>query len=234
MRLGLVVTMYDEDACVAENVSRWDRYFDRIVVVQSQLEPYPAVQRALDGHPNAEYVLLPNLDTRPDDVRRSNSEPFDFIVRSMCRNYSEGFRRCDPEQLDYVVGIMGDTEFFHLWGLWQIIRRMGNAKVACSRPIGQVIHSADLTWEQMADPNHPKGGRPVDDTNRDFMPQLFVVTADLITRMSNIQVTNRWAGEQCIGDAVGDVPIYAFYETAYGFCDGVIYNTPSPMGRVHN
>jgi hypothetical protein len=85
----------------------------------------------------------------------------------------------------------------------------------------------------MADANHPKGGRIQDASNKDFMPQFFIVSWGMVERLSNIEVTNPWCFEQCLGDAIGDAKQYVFSDTAYGFNDGVRYNVPSPKGWKH-
>lgn len=234
-KLALVVSMFDEVASMTHTLQRMGHRFQRIEVVQSQETPYSVLQEALTAHGAGIYTLLPNLDTRTSEQRAANAERFDIGARSMARNFSAGFAHLLPYQqdLEYVVGITGDTLLLHPYGLWDIIKNMEGADIGVSRAIGQNFHRATLTPEQMADKNDPKGGRLQDDTLKDFMPQLFIARTALIPRLVEIAVTNPWCFEQCLGDAIGDATEYVFSDTAYGFSDGVIYHVPSATNWRH-
>lgn len=236
-KLALVISMYDEVLTVTHTLTRMGPRFTRIEVVQSQEELVPAVAEALGRHEGAAYTLLPNLDPRSADERLAGAERFDAINRSQARNFSVAFSHllACPDAYEYVVAILGDTLLLHPYGLWAIIQAMREqgAQVGCSRAIGQVFHRADLTREEMADKDHPKGGRLQDESVRDFMPHLFIVHAALTERLAHIEVTNPWCFEQCLGDAIGDAPMHVFAHTAYGYADGVIYNVPSPTNWRH-
>lgn len=230
MNLGLVITMYDEQDCVYHTLEQVAKEFKRIVVVQSREEPWSIVQQELSKHPDSQYILLSNLDTRTEEQRKNRNEPFDALTRSLCRNYATGFR--EMGDMDYVVAILGDTLILHMCGIREIIEKMGDKQVACSRPMGQNIHASTLTREQMADPNHPKGGRIVDDTNKDFMPHLFIVRQDIIPRLHHIEHTNPWAFEQIMGDAIGDATQYVFANNAFEYSDGIVYNVFTKDGTL--
>lgn len=234
-KLALAVTMFDEAESVTHTVTTLGPRFLRIEVMQSQEEPYPALAEALGRHAAGAYSLLPNLDPRTPEERAAKVERFDFVNRSIARNLSQAFANLLPfaAELEYVVAITGDTLLLYPYGLWDIIGRMGTADVAVSRAMGQDFHRADLTREQIANKNDPKGGRKQDETVKDFMPQLFIARASLIERLSHIAVTNPWCSEQCMGDAVGDANLFVFSETAYGYSDGVIYHVPSPTNWRH-
>lgn len=229
MNLGLVVSMYDEEQCVARNLAK--HKFAQVAIVQSRLEPYPSIQAQIRtvGH----YIRFPNLDTRTDEEKAANAERFDVGARSMSRNFAAGFGKMGG--LDYVVAITGDTLFLHLYGIQWIIGTMEKrgAQIGCSRAMGQNLHAAHWTREQMADKSLRKEGRLQDDSVKDFMPQLWIARGDMIERLQHIEVTNPWCMEQCLGDAIGDASQFVFSETAYGFSDGVIYHTPSPEGWQH-
>lgn len=233
MTLGFVVSMYDELNCVAMNLARLGSQFERIAIVQSQEEPYPKIVELTAALP-ASYILLPNLDTRTPEEKTENSERFDVCNKSMARNFSAGFRAMDPCP-DYVLAATGDTLFLNLFGIEWIIGQMerGNYQVGCSRAMGQDLHAAHWTREQMADKTLPKGGRLQTEHNHDFMPHMWIVRADVAPRFRDIQVTNPWSFEQCLGDAMGDAEQFVFAKNAYDFSDGVIYNTPSPENWKH-
>ncbi len=236
-RLALCVTMYDESENMIDNFRRLGNRFNRMAVVQSQIDTFPDLEPLLLMHPCAIYIRFPNLDQRTPEQKANNTERFDIGARSMARNYSAAFRwltetsASDP--VDYAVAITGDTKILHLYGIEQIIEEIGNAEIACSRAMGQNFHQAGWTREEMNDPNHPKGGRLQDESNKDFMPQFFIAKRSLFPALADIQVTNPWCFEQCLGDAIGVAKQYVFSQTAYGFADGIIYHTPSPEGWKH-
>jgi hypothetical protein len=236
-RFAAAVSMFDEEISMCYNVEVRGHEFVQMEVVQSSLIPYERLQDALAKHPCGHYTLFPNLDMRKSEEILSKGERFDFGARSMSRNFSHAFRaiRDSGIETDYVIGMHGDMLFLHWWGIEQICAKMEaiGAEVGCSRAMGQAFHRADLTPEEMADPDNPKGGRLQDDSTGDFMPQFFVVKASAIERFCAIQITNRWCFEQCLGDAAGDAKRYVFSQTAYGFNDGIIYHFPSPTGWKH-
>ena len=229
--LGLAVTMFDEEETVQFNLGLWGHKLSHIEVVQSQDEPYASIDAIITSHPSAFYTCLPNLDNRTDEQKAKSSERFDFGQKSMARNFSAAFQ--GMRNADYVICITGDTKIYHLYGIYRIIANMGGAEVACSRPMGQSLHKAEWTREEMADPRCPKGGRLQDESNKDFMPQFFIVKESMIERLSNINVTNPWCFEQCLGDAIGDAEQYVFAKNAYEFNDGIVYNVPSPTNWKH-
>lgn len=232
-KLALVATIFDEVESMTYTLQRLGPRFERLEVVQSQEAPYAPLAEALARHPAGTYHCLPNLDTRTPEEKAANAERFDIGARSMARNYSRGFAALVGADVEYVVGITGDTLLLHPYGLWALIAAMGAADIAVSRAMGQEFHRADLTREEMADKNHPKGGRLQDASVKDFMPHLFIARAALCARLAHIAVTNPWCFEQCLGDAIGDATQYVFSDTAYGFADGVIYNAPSPTNWKH-
>ncbi len=257
MKVGLVVSMYDEVATVKKTLELTGAAFEHIVIVQSDLEPHNDLIAMMEiCNVYGEYVLLPNLDTRTAEDKEKTDERFDFTNKSLARNFSLGFEACQGHDLDYVVAITGDTLLLHRAGIASIFEAMDGAQVACSRAMGQDFHSAHWSREEMSDPECPKGGRLQDKTNKDFMPHLFIVTGEMIPIMSNIPLTNPWCFEQCLGDVIGDAKQFVFSYTAFGLADfsvskngmkvrfigkditktmlsGIIYNVPSEKGWVH-
>ena len=239
MNLALVCSMFDEMDCMLWNVGVSGHHFSQIVVAQSNLVPYEELSQALST-PGCHYLLFENLDKRPPGEIGSKGERFDIGARSMARNFSACCQQLQQTRLwgkeaDYVIGITGDTMILHFGGIRGIIGEMEGMgiDIAVSRAIGQEFHKASWSRDEMADPNHPKGGRPQDGTTADFMPQFWIAKAWLIDRLANIKVTNPWCFEQCISDAVGTSKREMFSATAYGFNNGIIYHRPSPSGWKH-
>jgi len=240
MKLALAVTMLDEVNSVLLTLSRVGKKFATIHVVQSGEEPNPQIEKALQDHKDGHYTCLPDLDTRTEDEKQGKGERFDIGARAQSRNFSAAFSgiartMAGGKKIDYAVGIHGDTALLHMYGIEFIIGKIKKAKcdIGVSRAMGQSLHAASLTREEMADPDHPKGGRLQDHTNKDFMPQFFVAKSSIVERLACITVTNPWCMEQCVGDAIGDADEFVFSHTAYGFADGVIYHMPSPRGWKH-
>jgi len=235
MRLGLVVTMLDEVRSVCSTFDRVGEYFDAIEIVQSGEDSFPDVEERVLAHDGASYIRFPNLDQRSATEKEGPGERFDIGAISQARNFSHGFNHIRPAELDFIVGIHGDTAIDGIYGIRRICRQImeRGADIGVSRAMGQNFHAATLTREEMADPDHPMGGRIQDETVKDFMPQFFIAKTWLATRLSCITVTNPWCMEQCIGDSIGDAVQFVFCETAYGFNEGIRYHVPSPLGWKH-
>lgn len=230
--IALAVSMYDEVECMVKNLDRWGSAFSHIELVQSGVDPYPAIEERLRSHPKGIYTRFPNLDTRKN--QDAKAERLDVGARSMARNFSCGFKGISQNNnISYAVGITGDTEFVHLDGINRIIGRMGDSDIAVSRAMGQNFHASHWTEKDMLNPNHRCEGRFQDQSNGDFMPQLFIAKAEIVSKLSNVEVTNRWCFEQCLGDSVLGTKKYVFSPTAYGFNDGIRYHHPSPKGWSH-
>ena len=237
MKLGLAVTMLDEDHNVAQTLQKVGEEFTAIAVAQSGGEESELTE-ILSKHQCATHICLPDLDTRSEEDQAGDGERFDIGARAQSRNYSAAFEwlvdNCGD--LDFAVGIHGDTAIIHTHGIHWVVEKMNASKagIGVSRAMGQSLHSAELTREQMADPDHPKGGRMQDESNMDFMPQFFVATGNTHPFLAQIKVTNPWCMEQCIGDAIkGHVGQFVFAQNAYDFSDGIFYHTPSPKGWKH-
>lgn len=229
--LALAVSMYDEHVNMGENLARVGSQCSHVVVAQSDLTPEPSMVAALAQHPSGHYMQFPNLYPPEGSA---TGERFDYGTCSVLRNFGAAFTRLhELGPVDYIIGMYGDTALYHLEGIRQLLVDMGDADLAVSRAMGQAFHRADLTWDEMADPSHPKGGRVQDESNGDFMPHLFILRGKHVSRFCEIPMTNRWCAEQCFSDAAGDLTRYVFSTTAYGFNDGIGYNLPSPGNWKH-
>ena len=115
--------------------------------------------------------------------------------RAVTRNYSAGFTAAHTFDVDWWVGITGDVSITNLNGIKKIIEKMINANksLGVSRAVGQIF------W----DPNQ-EFTRVQKDETTDFMPQFFVVKSNLVNNklFSNIEITNFYTCEQCLGDEV--------------------------------
>lgn len=228
MKIGVAISYYDEGPIVARSLLALQP-LDFFSVVRSGDEQDPAVEEALAtlGKP---YMLakLPNLG--------GEYSRFELPARAMVRNYAHladsmlHWTEAEGGDLDYVAFATGDTLFTNSIGVEDVCRRMAAVKAVLGAAVadGQDFHSADLTLEEL---EAGKGGGRVQSVNRmDFMPQFFVVARGGLLAVLRAQVTNRWTTEQCLGDAFvadgfGVGNRYLFARTAYGYGDGVVYQT---------
>lgn len=211
--------MYDEDATVVSTVTRTGADWDFVGVIQStDGATSPVVEDALQDHCH-EWAF-----GAAENLGKQYSR-WELPAQALCRNFSMLFSMTNDEALHEIthwVAITGDTALLHTLGVRSIIRKMGDAGIACAKAVGNDFHAAHHTEEDLKGGAH--GGRIQTSSISDFMPQLFIVRAPFASRFADIAVTNRWTSEQCLGDAAGDAPQYAFSLTAYGFSDGVLYH----------
>ena len=227
MRIAVLITMYDEDDVVNFNLSRVAYRSKDIYICRStnkRKEPFGDLELPEDFNKN-NLITLPNLGNKFNH--------YELPARAVCRNYSALFTAVkDREDIDWVVAITGDTKLYHLMGVMNMIGIMKDldCDLAVNKAIGQHMHSADKTIEELEDGKH--GGRRQTMEMADMMPQLFIVRHREIQRRElfcNIRITNRWCSEQCLGDAflASGLPLerqHTMSKQAYGFTMGVRYN----------
>lgn len=191
-KMGLLVTMHDELAQVAETIGRVRPRLSRLLVVRSGMEPLPEEWlQHVDYH-----TLLPDLSP--------GLSQWDLPAVSLARNYSWLFTEAAKfPEVDWWVAITGDTVLLHEYGLERAIKDAVDKDciLACCRALKQDFHAADLTLEDLQ--AGKGGGRKQTTDLADFMPQLFMVDAAAVRAAAfrDIQVTNRWCSEQCLGDS---------------------------------
>jgi len=221
LKVGLLVTMYDEVTQVTETLGRTE--WDKVAVVRSTDDV------------RTDYFNMTLFDVDVEESFPNLSAEYDTAevpARALCRNYSRLFQiAAEWEDSDYLVAITGDTILLHRFGVNSLIARMraSQAILACSKAIGQEFH---------AEGDKPNGGR-MQENVLDFQPQFFVVNAKYVREwglFTEIECTNRWCSEQCLGDAFGAAggtidSQLVFAEQAYNFQDGVLYNAEVPDGR---
>jgi hypothetical protein len=112
----------------------------------------------------------------------------------------------------------------------RLIHNVGRRVLICSQAIGQKFHAADGTLE----------GRPQHPGISDFMPQFWIVLGHWqksTGAFTDIEVTNEWTTEQCLGDEFvkrrGNFDAYVISNDAYGYSDGISYQTKKVWKRSH-
>lgn len=239
MKLGVVITMYDEYEQVLNSMVNIKRSFPEayIVVIQSECELINETLMKIIDNAN-EYTTLPDLS--------HSMHRYELPTQAICRNLSVGFRRlyATEKLFDIIVAFTGDSlvtdadSFFRRFT--DMIRNKWVGMV--SQALGQDFHSS------MSNPiNGHHGGRYQDANSTDFACCFFILDGRICTEtraFAEIPLTNKWTSEQCLGDELvrvigGDTVDFrkkvgilnsASPYMAYSYNDGLIYHakTGSP------
>ena len=195
MKIGFVITMYDEIDTVQQTLQVLKTNDCISVVIQSN--PNDS-KKIIDETTVNFYQKLPDLAGTKDEYlkeRNLKSGATTIPSRAVTRNYSAGFLAAQNFDVDWWIGITGDVSISNLSGIKKIIKKMinENKSLGVSRAVGQIF------W----DPNQEFTRVQKDDTT-DFMPQFFVVKSSLVNKklFSDIEITNFYTCEQCLGDEV--------------------------------
>ena len=139
MKLGLVISMYDEIEEVRETIISVK---DNCIVVTIQSNPGEK-SKILDDKLCDEYLLLPDLAGSRKEYQEmvekfKKGEPLPIAPFAVTRNFSKGFSLIKKIDVDYVIAIEGDTKLKSFEGVLQIIEKMEKTRklVACTRTLG--------------------------------------------------------------------------------------------------
>ena len=193
MKIGFVISMYDEIDTVNSTINNIKKNNSPIIVIQS--DPNQS-EKLVEQNQVDFYQKLPDLaGSKEDYLKERAAKIFTTGTRALTRNYSAGFTVAKDFDVDWWIAINGDVSISHLNGIKKIIRTMirGKKSIGITRAVGQVF------WES----NHEFTRIQKDDTT-DFMPQFFIIKSDLIEKglFSKIEITNLYTSEQCFGDEV--------------------------------
>lgn len=214
--ISVLISMFDEEITVNATVKEVLSVFPdaHIFVVQSD----PGAGTVAQGR-----MVVPNL--------AGTTKRYELAARAISRNMSLCFQNAKPGS-EFIVALTGDTlvtDATNFTRRWEDMRRGGKV-LACSQAIGQNFHAVT------ANPEEGRcGGRLQMYGISDFMPQFFIVDgafAGLTGVFKEIQVTNPYTSEQCLGDefmrhAKGKFRDRAvvFCDNAYGYQDGIVYHS---------
>jgi len=228
MKIAFIISMYTEIEQVHKSVNAIKKEGCPIIVIQS--DPHDS-KKILNKESVDYYKMFPDfagsqenyLDERADTKVGGSS-----AVKAIIRNFNHAFKISKDFDVDWWVVILGDVTISSLKGIKKIIKNMiiKNKDIGITRAVGQVFldNSNNLIRIQKSD-------------TTDFMSQFFIVKLNLIKNglFNNMKITNRFGGEQCVGDEVvryckesgtefGNI-CYIISNYAYPkFIDGVRYN----------
>ncbi len=193
MKIGFVISMYDEIDTVNSTITNIKKNNSPIIVIQS--DPNQS-EKLVEQDQVDFYQKLPDFaGSKEDYLEERATKIFTTGSRALTRNYSVGFTAAKDFDVDWWVAINGDVSISHLNGIKKIIRKMVQEKktIGITRAVGQVFIESNQEFTRIQK----------DDTT-DFMPQFFIVKSNLVEKglFSKIEITNLYTSEQCFGDEV--------------------------------
>lgn len=194
MKIGFIISMYDEMDVVKKTVSVLKQNKCPIIVIQSDPKE---LSKVLDQNLVDHYEKLPDLAGSKEEYlrERSNLKDATTPVKAVTRNYGAGFLAAKKFDVDWWITILGDIAISNLEGIEKIIQKMiqNDKSIGITRAVGQVFLD-----------NDKKPSRIQNSDTTDFMPQFFIVKDDLVKQglFSKFDITNRYTTEQCLGDEV--------------------------------
>ena len=238
MKLGFIISMYDEIDNVNETILNLRKYDSQIVVIQSD----PGIQKLfLDESICDKYEKMSDIaggrEKYSKMMEEKTAEKGEMIGPiALTRNFNRGFNLIQDFDIDYVIAITGDTKITNLKGIAKIIEKMRNDNkiVGCTRSIGYTMVDENQKSVQF---QHRK--------ILNIMPQFFIAEINSVRNglFCNTERTNRYNTEQCFGDEIirfCDEKNYRYFDKFYRICDyayprfiqGLHYN-PEQLSNIH-
>jgi hypothetical protein len=228
MKIGFIISMYDEIEQVKANIDILKQEDYKIIVIQS--DPKQA-NKILDNNSVDHYELLSDLAgsiEKYHEERTKKEKGSSIPAKALSRNFSHAFTAAKNFSVDWWVAILGDVRISKITGIRKQIDKIisNNKYIGITRAVGQTFldEESEFTRIQKTD-------------STDFMPQFFIVKAELVNKglFNNIRISNKYTTEQCLGDEVlrfcnennfeyGDI-CYSISDYAYPqFIEGLDYN----------
>ncbi len=230
MKLGFIISMYDEIDVVKETITNLRKYDCKIIVIQSDPGNKEMI---LDKSICEKYEKMPDIAGSREEYAKIIEEKKEGKGEmigpiALTRNFNKGFTIIRDFDIDYVIAITGDTKITNLKGIKKIIKKMENNNkiVGGTRTIGFTMYDEFGKFTQFQHRNI---------TN--IMPQFFLANIDSVRNglFCNTERTNKFTTEQCFGDEIkrfckeNNIKIFdSFYRISdYGyprFVEGLHYN----------
>ena len=215
MKIGFIISMYDEIKEVLSTIENLARNDCEIIVIQS--DPHEK-EKILDKNKVTHYELLPDLAGSKEDYEKEREYEMEGTVtpaKALSRNFSHGFTAAKEIDVDWWITILGDVTISNLEGIKKLLKKIEseNKSVGITRAVGQTFMDENAKFTRIQK----------DDTT-DFMPQFFIVKSDLVKNgfFHTISITNLHTPEQCFGDSVLEYckkNSLKFWDIVYSICD---------------
>jgi len=238
MKIGFIISMYDEIDIVKQTILNLKKFNSKIIVIQSD----PGDQKLnLDESLCDKYEKMSDIaggrEKYEKMIEEGKKERKGEMIGpiALTRNFSRGFTLIQNFDVDFVIAITGDTKITNLNGISKIIQKMKNDKkiVAGTRSIGYTMFNELGEFTQFQSRNI---------TN--IMPQFFIVDKNSVVKglFVNSKKTNKYNTEQCFGDEIvryAKEKNMSFFNVFYRICDygyprfinGLYYN-PEQISRI--
>lgn len=237
MKLGFVISMYDEIDVVKETLLNLRKLGCSTVVIQS--DPGDK-QFVLDSTLCDEYEIMPDVSgsrQNYEKIVKEKTEGKGEMIGpiALTRNFNRAFILMKNFDVDYIVAITGDTKITNLNGISKIIKKMKMQKkiVAGTRTIGYTQYDETGKFARFQHKNIA-----------DIMPQFFIAEIDSVRSglFCDTKRTNKYTTEQCFGDEIIRFckeknfqflkKFYRISDYAYPrFIDGLHYN-PEQLSKI--
>lgn len=228
---ALLITMFDEHDLVAESIKQMRSVFPAsvIIVVHSNDNSTSHALQYIKGSVDR-YILLPNLALNPSIAR--STLPSHCITRNLSNAFTALYSL--DEEFDCITIITGDTLIEEATSIERRYRDMQQSGwiAMVSQAIGQSFHGVNSDGTCCIEERYQET-----DTT-DFACCLFFLDGHYAkpNRMfANIEITNPYTSEQCLGDEMcvhmrGDfhkrvgILNNASPHAAYSYGDGIRYH----------
>lgn len=223
MKIGFIISMYNEYENVMKNIHFLKDNSVPIIVVQSDPN---------DQNKIIDSDLVDHYKKFPDLAGTSNiftNDPKKTINHPLGRNLSYAFRTTQNFDVDWWIIILGDVEVFGLKGIIKIIKKMISQKktLGITREIGLVF-----------DDKFGKPGKIEKSDSHNFVPTFFIINEELVKKgiFQNIKIVNPFTMEECMGVEATkffEENNYDFFDQCYiisdyaypKFIEGLKYNS---------
>lgn len=213
MKLGLVISMYDEINQVVQNIENIKKKVDSLIVIQSDPNNQ---EKILDESIVDHYSILPDIAGTTKEYEKEREKGLSTIpAKAVTRNYSFATKIMKNIDVDWWIFIFGDVSITNMEGIEKILNKITKEKknIAITRPIGQTFPDENGNFVKIQKSN-----------TTSFMPQFFIVDSSFISKgfLHNIEISNPFCTEQCLGDELTRYCLQhnlKFQEVCYFICD---------------
>ena len=148
MKIGFIVSMYDEIDVLNETITNLRKYDCKIIVIQSDPGNEEMI---LDESICDKYEKMPDVAGNREEYAKIIEEKKEGKGEmigpiALTRNFSRGFTLIQDFDVDYVITITGDTKITNPEGITKIIKKMEKNKISYHiKPFVYEIHKKYLS-----------------------------------------------------------------------------------------
>lgn len=220
MRIGCIISMYDEIDQVNYNIKSLKNENCPIIVIQSNPTHNYEI---LDESKVDFYKLLPDVAGSKENYIEigkraagyAEGKISDIAAKALTRNFSHAFKAATNFDVDWWLVVLGDVKIHNLIGIKKIIKKMQELEkhVGVTRGVGL----------KYPDETGTKYTRIQREDTTDFLPQTFIVDHDYVKKgfFHNLTFVNP-STEICLGNGTLEFcekNSLEFWDVVYSICD---------------